>query len=365
MSLFDLGQSRFHQGDFQKALESLEAFCDLPDIDQDQYIEAVLMRLRIYIEAEMTASRLHLLEEAHPRLNEFGDYGLAVMNYLLGYSAFDEKRPLDGMSLLEKSLSHAIESRHHYPLFLALFGCIFISLILKKDLDQIDLKIAQLETIAQELQRAELQVSVNVIKANKALADKNGARALNYIWRAYDLVKNVKNNFLNVSIISTIGYVYLENDDKDNARIYLDLAHRMVDTANYVKLNRNVNNLRGRLGAAPISEFDLILDEHNKLLIEKTKGPIELKNQFILMSLMRLLMENPGVAFSKEELAERLWQTPYNPSVHDNTIYVTIKRARTLIEPDPQQSKYILRSRQGYHLSSGLKLAIHHQEGHL
>jgi DNA-binding response OmpR family regulator len=81
-----------------------------------------------------------------------------------------------------------------------------------------------------------------------------------------------------------------------------------------------------------------------------------------LVDLLKLLMENPGVPFSKEDLAKKLWNQKYNPAIHDNTIYVTIKRIRSLIEPNPHHSKYILRSRSGYLLNQDSKVLIQNKE---
>ena len=109
-------------------------------------------------------------------------------------------------------------------------------------------------------------------------------------------------------------------------------------------------------------KYDLVLDEKNHLIIEKQKGPIDMKNQFILMDLLKLLMKNPGQPVSKEKLADQIWHQKYDSKVHDNSIYVTIKRIRTLIEPNPNQSIYILRNRQGYLFSPDKKICITHEE---
>ena len=41
-------------------------------------------------------------------------------------------------------------------------------------------------------------------------------------------------------------------------------------------------------------EFDLIFDRSNNAVVERRKGRIDFKNQFILMDLLKLFLKNPG-----------------------------------------------------------------------
>lgn len=358
MNLFELGQSLYHQGEFLRALDALEKFCALAEAQEQNYIEALLIRLRIYIELEDSERRQQLLTEIRPHLETLGKKGLATHRYLLGYHAITEENLPEASQLFEESLGFALECNCHFTLAQALFGCVHITSILRNNPDELAAKIKQLELIAQQIGRTDLEISVLLLKANQALAQKQNAHAIDYAWKAYDLVKILKNHHYVVSVTAKIGHIYLESGDNTTARIYLNLAHRLADPNSFKRLARVTENLLRRAGSEPAHEFDLILDLQKKVLIERHNGPIELKNQFILMDLMKLLMSNPGVPFSKEELAEKLWQQKYNPAIHDNGIYVTIKRIRTLIEPSQEQSTYILRSRQGYLLNKDTKISI-------
>lgn len=358
MSLFDLGQSLYHQGEFLRALDALENFCGETDANDPNYIEALLIRLRIYLELEETEKRLQLIDEITPHLATLGKKGLATHRYLLGYQAITEDKAIEALQLFEEALSFALEGHCLFTLAQALFGCVQAAYQLNSPPVELAEKIKQLEIITQQIQRTDLQISVLLLKANQELAQKNNVRAIDYAWKAYDLVKVLKNHHYALSVTAKIGHIYLESGDNGTARIYLNLAHRMIDPVNFKRLARVTENLLRQVGDAPTQEFDLILDMQKKVLIERHNGMIELKNQFILMDLMKLLMSNPGVPFSKEDLAEKLWQQKYNPTIHDNGIYVTIKRIRTLIEPNPQQHTYILRSRDGYLLSKDTKISI-------
>ncbi|MFN9068914.1 MAG: helix-turn-helix domain-containing protein, partial [Bdellovibrionales bacterium] len=67
---------------------------------------------------------------------------------------------------------------------------------------------------------------------------------------------------------------------------------------------------------------------------------------------------NPGIVFSKEYLVENVWRQAYDPSVHDNKIYVTIKRLRKMIEPDFDKPKYIFRAKNGYFMNKSARVHL-------
>ncbi len=78
------------------------------------------------------------------------------------------------------------------------------------------------------------------------------------------------------------------------------------------------------------------------------------------MDLLKLFVQNPGAVFSKEYLVENVWKQPYDPSVHDNKIYVTIKRLRKMIEPDYEKPKYIFRAKNGYFMNKSARVLMEH-----
>lgn len=365
MISFSLGQSLFHQGEYLKALEALEPFCSSANKFSPEYTEALFYRLKIYTELEREDLCRQLEDELSTHVPLLNEKGQALFNYTKAYNLFINRDFSGAEQHFEKALQFALESHCRFTLAQALFGCIITSVVLNKDIATIDANMSKLEILTEEIGRADLWVSVLSLKSDVALYKKEHAKAIEYIWQAYDRVKQVKNNFLSISIIATIGNVYLVAGDLKNAGVYINLAHRAVDTDNYKQLAKRIAAIRSKINTVDHSEFDLILDEHKNVLIEKYKGVVELKNQFILVDLLKLFMHNPGLSFSKEELAKRLWNQEYSPALHDNVIYVTIKRIRSLIEPNPNQSKYILRSRKGYLLNEDSKILIHNKEASL
>ena len=102
----------------------------------------------------------------------------------------------------------------------------------------------------------------------------------------------------------------------------------------------------------------MVFDTRTGILTSKLKGDIRFEGQFILRDLLRVFLESPGRIFSKEDLARKVWKQTYQPSVHDNKIYVTIKRLRALLESDGPNGDLILRAKNGYFLNSKIRVVI-------
>ena len=102
----------------------------------------------------------------------------------------------------------------------------------------------------------------------------------------------------------------------------------------------------------------MIFDRKHRSIVERQKGCISFKNQHILWDIMGLLASRPGAAFSKQKLVERIWKQDYMPLVHDNKIYVTLKRLRELVEQNSRQPVYIRRNKEGYHLNGEARILV-------
>ena len=92
---------------------------------------------------------------------------------------------------------------------------------------------------------------------------------------------------------------------------------------------------------APITVGELVIDrEHYS--VTKNGEPIELSKKdydFILF-----LAENVGVAYSREDLLEKIWG--YDDYYGDiRTVDVTVSRLRKKIENDPARPEYLLTKR--------------------
>ena len=139
---------------------------------------------------------------------------------------------------------------------------------------------------------------------------------------------------------------------------FLKLAQKSANPKILQQMSRRITESIEELKAKKVNNYDIVISFENKTIIEKQKGQIDFKNQFILLDMLKLLISQPGNAHSKESLVEKVWQQEYNPIVHDNKIYVTIKRLKELLEPDYKNPKYIFRSKEGYYINKQVKALI-------
>src|SRR6185312_11428979 len=153
-------------------------------------------------------------------------------------------------------------------------------------------------------------------------------------------------------------YAYTEAGEVDLARTYIRLARQMADPENFVFLFRKIGELEKRIVGKNETNFDLVFSSTSNSVVERKKGKIDFKNQFILLDMLKLFLKSPGEVYSKEALVKAVWKQEYDPAVHDNKIYVTIKRLRQLIEPDFDKPRYIYRAKNGYYLNRNAKVSF-------
>ena len=202
------------------------------------------------------------------------------------------------------------------------------------------------------------------LKFSEALIEikytKNYKQAEQLLWELYEEANKTNNTFLIPYILCSMAWCYLKLENKKQAQMFFNLAKKNVNKERKL-LVLYMDSLKQQESLDQIEEtetYDLILDLNDHLIVEKEKGCIELKNQFILMDLLKLLLLNPGVSYSKEAIIQKIWNQDYRPEVHDNKIYVTIKRLRTMIEINSCKPRYICRNNLGYHFSKQAKVLV-------
>lgn len=359
--LFEMGKLKGEIGDFQAAIEKLEAAAVLFSEARDhrQFIKCLTLCLRMYAEMEDQ----NALQAVKDRLYDYVTREKIDLNsttyYTLALVCSYRGEYAQALEYLEKALALALADDSKEDMCYAIHGLAAVYWSLGRTEDSLK-EIYNLRVFFQVMKLPDLEISSQILNGYILVSLKRYEEALDIFWKAFETLKNQKNMYTYVSLLFAMGYAYAEAGEVDLAKTYMRLAQQMADPDNFVFLLRKINELGRRLSGKNESNFDLVFDQTSNSVVERKKGRIDFKNQFILLDMLKLFLKSPGEVYSKEALVKAVWKQEYDPSVHDNKIYVTIKRLRQLIEPDFDKPKYIYRAKNGYYLNRNAKVSIEH-----
>ena len=174
------------------------------------------------------------------------------------------------------------------------------------------------------------------------------------LWDCYEKAHETKNLWFVSYVLLQMSESHIKLNEFDQAAVFLNLAEKKVDAESFQVLNKRIQLIKEDLEnlskETQLTGYDIIFNKEDYSIVEKQKGCVNFKSQFILWEILNLLVLHPGTAYSKKQLVELIWKQEYMPLVHDNKVYVTIKRLRELVEPDSDRPKYISRNKEGYYL---------------
>lgn len=360
---FELGKLYSDRGEFGPAVEHLDAAAKeyFAQKDLSKYLKCMNLLLRIYAEREQV-EEINLTKEKIQDLVLNEGFELTSKTYYTLAVCASYKGQIEiAMDYCQKALALALSTDSKEDICHAIFGLAmsYAHPTIGRHSDALK-EIYNLQVFFQVVKMPELQASSLFLNADILKQMKKYDEAIEVLWQAYDILKETRNFVQSNYLMGALADAYYEIGDKDMARTYISLAQRSVDGENHRRLGRMVKNLSEKIGGESQSNFDLVFDEINHAVVEKKLGRIDFKNQFILLDLLRLFVQNQGQIYSKEYLVENVWKQPYDPAVHDNKIYVTIKRLRKLIEPDYEKPKYIFRAKNGYYMNKAARVQIEH-----
>ena len=261
------------------------------------------------------------------------------------------------LELCRKSLSLALDKNNKVDICYAITG-MAISYYQLGKLQEALKEIYNLQIFFDAMELPKLQLTALIVNAHIYRKLEKYPQALEALWNCYEMIKDEKDLYTHFTLLYGLGLTYKESGDLEKARTYLELGVRSIDGKNMRRLHFLLSELLKEVQKSSKSPYDMVYDVQSHSIYEKTKGKIDFKNQFILLEMLKLFLAHPGRVFSKEELIETIWKQSYNPSVHDNKIYVTIKRLRKVIEPDYNKPKYIFLAKNGYYLSKDIKIQV-------
>ena len=360
---FELGKLYCDRGEFGVAIPHLREAADgyFSERNFSHYLKCLNLLLRIFAEREQTEDINATKEKLQDLVLKEGFELNSKTYYTLAVCASYKGQQDVALDYVQKALALALASDHKEDICNAIFGLamVYSSPEIGRWSDALK-EIYNLEVFFQVYNLPELKISSLILNGNILAQMKKYEEAVTVLWKAYDALKETRNVVAGAYLLIQLADVHFEMGDKDLARVYLSLAQKSIDAENHVRLNKVAQFYAHKVGAETNNSYDLVFDEVNHAVTEKKLGRIDFKNQFILLDLLRLFVENQGTIYSKEYLVENVWKQPYDPAIHDNKIYVTIKRLRKLIEPDYEKPKYIFRAKNGYYMNKAARVHFEH-----
>lgn len=263
---------------------------------------------------------------------------------------------------VEQSLDYSLEQQNNLDLAYALFGVAMIDAY-QGHLPQAMDHLHKLATLLANHPRVEIEISALMLKIYIQKKQKNWDAAIEITWACYELAKKSGYYLYLPMVLSNLASLHIDKNALNEAQFYFSLAAKGVTKEQQPFLYYFFESEKKRFSAlAPASDFDLIVDTRAKTIQERIKGTVDFRNQHTLLDLALLFLKNPDCAFSKSDLIEKVWGLKYDPTLHDNLIYVTIKRLRSLLEPSIDSPRYILRNRSGYYFDNSNSLLFKNED---
>ncbi len=356
--LFDLAKLYCDRGDFHVAEEKLKTASDLFQNDRSfaGFLDCQNLLLRIYAEME-DAKAINVCKE---RLQEMVIKENVDLNsktyYTLALCASYKSQHRVALEYLEKALALALAADNKKDICYAIYGLSLVYFTLGRFEDALR-EIYNLQVFFQVLDLPEMRLSAQVMNGHILRRMGKYDQALEVFWACYDGLKQQKNLYMYINLLYAMGVTYCESGEIDLGRMYLILAKKATDPDTMKHSARLIDErLAKHLGEKGEGKYDIVYNSAFNTVVERKKGKVDFKNQFILLDMLRMFLRNPGEVYTKEALVSAVWRQQYDPSVHDNKIYVTIKRLRKMIEPDFDKPKYIFRAKNGYYLNKNTRV---------
>jgi DNA-binding winged helix-turn-helix (wHTH) protein len=358
-SLYELARLHVELGHFEIALEKIQEltplYIELKDHRQYFKCESLCMRMRSEMEDHAAVEAIK--QRIQDYIKTSGEEMSSTTLYTLAAISAQENNNERAIEYLDKALAIALKNDNKEDMCFAIYG-LAVSYRAMNRIDDALKELYNLRVFFQVIKIPELELSAQILNAQILINLRKCDEALNVLWSALDDLRDHRNVYSYTWLLFMIGIAYGEAGDEDLASTHLKLAYHMCDPKCWVFLQRKITEQMQRLTGKAEVNFDLVFNSVANSVFERKKGKIDFKNQFILMDMLKLFLKHPGEVYSKEALVKAVWKQEYDPRVHDNKIYVTIKRLRQLIEPDFDKPKYIYRAKNGYYLNRNAKVSI-------
>lgn len=322
-----------------------------------EYLKCQNLLLRIYANRLEFDKINRIKEELQDMVLQDGIKLTSKTFYTLGICAAYKEQVELALDYFQKALVEALSQDSKEDMCFAINGIAMCYMHLGKYQEALK-EIYNLQVFFEVIDIPQLKMSSQILNAAVLRKLQKYDQAIDVLWDAYSHLKEDYHNSTYFNILYGLGATYYEAGNNDLAKIYLNLIKRSIDPINYKQTFVKTEQLLQKMGVNLDQSFDLVINNTDHIVEEKRLGVINFKNQFVLLELLNLFTKSPGKVFTKEDLVEKVWNQQYNPSVHDNKVYVTIKRLRKLIEPDYDKPSYIFRAKNGYYMNKNAKILL-------
>ncbi len=359
---FEQGLYAFHRGDYATSLKEFTKASDISSRlgDREKFVESSTYILRILAEREEFA-RIDQIEKRVIEILSGGNLSPTLKSralYVLGIcNCYNDTRHEQAMRKFRESIDMAILSDDKSTLASPLYGIATVHYALQNYQDALK-ELDRLNVLLSCLRLPDLESAAHLLRAMVYRNQGRFDEALASAWAAFESLKHNPHLVLYLHTLTALGTIYRFKGDHSSARLYLDLADRSLKREEFPRIARLIDEAFESLGTPRLEEADLVFDSRTGVLVARGKGEIRFEGQFILRDLLRVFLEQPGRIFTKEDLVRLVWRESYDPKIHDNKIYVTIKRLRKLLEPETDKSDYILRAKNGYFLNPKTRVQV-------
>ncbi len=356
--LLELAKLYSARCDFDVAIPKAEGAAQkfLEAHDYENFLKATNLQLRMHAEREEFDKITRLKEKLQDLIIKEGLQLSSRAYYTLGVCSHLKKQYDVAIEYFQKALGIALANDNKEDMAYSIMGLAITYSVLGRLTEALQ-EIYNLNVFLEVLDLPDLKLSLQIFNGTLLADLERYDQAIDVLQGCYSSLRVEKNLYLYLNFLFALGNTYRLSGDRQLAEMHLQLAKQTADANNLKAFVKHVNAALTQLGVELDGDsHDMVLDFGNKSVIEKKRGRVDFKNQFILLDLLQLFVRSPGQVFTKEEIAAKIWGQEYDPTVHDNKIYVTIKRLRKLIEPDLEKPRYIFRAKNGYYLNKNAKI---------
>lgn len=362
--LLQLAHIYARQGNFAESRHLAQEVADnLSELASENWIEAIRLHFQCSQELDNTEASRPYIEKTIQLTQANDDFSFLARAYtLLSSWALAQNNEQLCLEYLRQAIDKATEIQDLVTLARALFISAVSQTLDPSKLASALLTLDKVDILLSEVNHPETAVSSKIFRGFIYIQKSEYEMASKILWQAYEEAQKYSLQMHSMSALTQLARLHMELKQHEQHELLYQLLSRGIDKEKAPRIYRGAAQifLSNSENSPLVSDFRI--DQRNKSFIVKNKGAIDFKNQHILFDLALLFLESPGTRFSKEALVSKIWAQIYDPKTHDNLIYVSIKRLRTLIEPDPESPHYLLRDRKGYYLNPQSSIQLNKSE---